>query len=274
MDHPDSNPYVIFTDLDGTLLDQKSYEYRQALAGLNLIQYKDIPLVFCSSKTRSEQMIYRAKLGINHPFIVEDGGAIFIEADYFPFEFEYDKSIGIFKVFELGTSYPVIREALLSVQNETGIQLNGYGDLSIEEVSNITGLDKQEASLAMAREYQETLVTVLEPNEALKVEAALKKHGLRLNKGRRFCNISGQNDKGKAVTILASLYRQLLGEISLIGIGDSYNDVPLFNAVDIPVLVQKSPNTWETIERPDNIIKVLGVGPLGWNRFVIDFLSH
>jgi mannosyl-3-phosphoglycerate phosphatase len=268
------NRYVIFTDLDGTLLDKNSYEYQEALTGLNLVQSKGIPLVFCSSKTRVEQMFYRARLGIEHPFIVEDGGAILIEADYFPFDFTYNKTIGNFRIIKLGAAYPVIRRALLDVQNETGVRLRGYGDISVKEVCDITGLDSQAACLAMAREYQETLVIGLEPEEAFKVATALSKRGLKLNKGSRFFSISGQNDKGKAVTILANLYRRLLGEISLIGIGDSYNDIPLFAAVDIPVLVQKSQNAWEPIESPDHIVKVLGVGPAGWNRFIIDFLSH
>ena len=44
---------IIFTDLDGTLLDFR-YSYKEAVPALNLIRKKNIPLIICSSKTRAE----------------------------------------------------------------------------------------------------------------------------------------------------------------------------------------------------------------------------
>ena len=82
---------IIFTDLDGTLLDQYNYSYKKAIKALNLIRKKDIPLVFCTSKTRAEIEFYRKKLSNKHPFISENGGAIFIPNNYFNFKVDYDK---------------------------------------------------------------------------------------------------------------------------------------------------------------------------------------
>ena len=72
---------IIFTDLDGTLLDKK-YSYESALPALALIESHKIPLVLCSSKTRSEIEFYRTKLNNDHPFICENGGGIFIPIGY------------------------------------------------------------------------------------------------------------------------------------------------------------------------------------------------
>lgn len=68
---------IIFTDLDGTLLDSR-YSFRKALPAIKLIKEKNIPLILCSSKTRSEIELWRKKLNNNHPFISENGGGIFI----------------------------------------------------------------------------------------------------------------------------------------------------------------------------------------------------
>ena len=45
---------VIFTDLDGCLLDRETYSFEPAQAALRLIREKKIPLVLVSSKTRVE----------------------------------------------------------------------------------------------------------------------------------------------------------------------------------------------------------------------------
>ena len=46
--------YVVFTDLDGTLLDHTSYSHQAAEPALEAIRERRIPLVFCTSKTRAE----------------------------------------------------------------------------------------------------------------------------------------------------------------------------------------------------------------------------
>jgi len=77
-----SERIVIFTDLDGTLLDHCTYSYKEAEKALESIRRKNIPLIVCSSKTREEIEIYRKKLLNNGPFISENGGAIFIPEQY------------------------------------------------------------------------------------------------------------------------------------------------------------------------------------------------
>jgi predicted mannosyl-3-phosphoglycerate phosphatase (HAD superfamily) len=53
---------VIFTDLDGALLDRETYSFEPALPALRFIKEKKIPLIFVSSKTRAEIEGYRKKL--------------------------------------------------------------------------------------------------------------------------------------------------------------------------------------------------------------------
>ncbi|KAF5413010.1 MAG: Glucosyl-3-phosphoglycerate/mannosyl-3- phosphoglycerate phosphatase [Candidatus Methanocomedens sp.] len=77
--------YVIYTDMDGTLIDHDTYSYEAALPALDLIRKRNIPLVFCTSKTRAELEVYCKELEIYHPLISENGGAIFIPEDYFDF---------------------------------------------------------------------------------------------------------------------------------------------------------------------------------------------
>jgi len=131
---------IVFTDLDGTLLDPITYSYNQSLNAVELLQTKGVPLIFCSAKTRAEQEVYRRKLGIREPFIVENGGAIFIPENYFSFPFDFHKVTPGYTIIQLGTPYEQIREVLKRIEKETGITIKGFGDMNAEEIVKITSL--------------------------------------------------------------------------------------------------------------------------------------
>ena len=69
--------YVVFTDLDGTLLDHDTYGWEEARPALERCKRLFIPIVLVSSKTRAEMDHLRVKLSISSPFISENGGGIF-----------------------------------------------------------------------------------------------------------------------------------------------------------------------------------------------------
>ncbi|MCK5421566.1 MAG: HAD-IIB family hydrolase, partial [Deltaproteobacteria bacterium] len=69
---------MVFTDLDGTLLEHETYSSEAAIPAINALKEKNIPLIFCTSKTRAEIEEIQFQLKNIHPFISENGGAIFI----------------------------------------------------------------------------------------------------------------------------------------------------------------------------------------------------
>jgi len=74
---------LVFTDLDGTLLDHDTYSWAAAAPALEELQRREIPLIFCTSKTDAEVQALRRAMGNSHPFIVENGGAIVIPPGFF-----------------------------------------------------------------------------------------------------------------------------------------------------------------------------------------------
>ena len=93
---------IIFTDLDGTLLDYKDDSSSRVAPLVSKLKDGGVIILFCSSKTRVEQEVYRKRLGIDTPFIVENGGAIYISRDYFNFAYEYHRLGDGYNVIELG----------------------------------------------------------------------------------------------------------------------------------------------------------------------------
>jgi mannosyl-3-phosphoglycerate phosphatase len=263
---------VVFTDLDGTLLDRLSYSYDQTLEAISLLHSKRIPIVFCSAKTRAEQEAYREELSIKDPFIVENGGAIIVPRGYFPFRFNHHKVANDYLVIELGISHQEVREELKRIETEAGCHIKGFEDMSAEEIAKDTGLNLRFAALAKQREYDETFK--IEDTQE-KIEAVLDKieeAGLTHTHGGKYYSAMAGNDKGKAARILIELFRRKLGKMETIGIGDSENDISMLKAVDIPVLVQKPESLWEEMNLA-NIHKVEGVGPQGWSRAIHELVG-
>ena len=67
---------IVFTDLDGTLLDHETYRFDAALPALETLAARGVPLVLATSKTAAEIGPIRQALGRDVPAIVENGGGI------------------------------------------------------------------------------------------------------------------------------------------------------------------------------------------------------
>jgi len=262
--------YLVFTDLDGTLLDSETYSYEKSLAAINRLKENGIPIIFCSAKTRAEQEVYRRELGLFHPFIVENGSAIFIPRAYFPFPFDYHKAVDDLLAIELPIPYSRVRKLLANIGKENDFRFRGFGNMGAAEVAEITGLNIEFAKLAKQRKYDEPVK--FEPSgekDLSKFLAKLGEAGLNWAYGGQLYHVMGGGDKGKAVEILSGLYRKLWGKIRTIGLGNSLNDLPMLSQVDIPILVQKRDYSWEDIKLP-HLRKVQGVGPEGWSRGIVE----
>jgi mannosyl-3-phosphoglycerate phosphatase len=147
---------IIFTDLDGTLLNHGDYSWETPGLRWRKIREAGIPLVICTSKTRREVENVRIELGISSPFIAENGGGIFFPAGH------EDLSRGQAVVMDdalcipLGKPYGMIRAFMEQAGKDCGAR--GFGDMSVEEVSERTGLPLEKAALAKARDFTEPFV--------------------------------------------------------------------------------------------------------------------
>ncbi|MFC1728002.1 HAD-IIB family hydrolase [Nanoarchaeota archaeon] len=237
---------VIFTDLDGTLLDHDTYSYAKAKSALNIVKKKKIPLIICTSKTRAETEVYRKKLGIKDPFIVEDGGAIFIPNK---------------KTIELGTSYKKLRAELKKLKKR--FLIVGFGDMTPAQLKKDAGLTLKQARLAEKRDYDEPFI-IVRPKDKKIILNKIKKAGFNYTKGGRYYHLMGKNDKGKAVRILSGILRKKYGKIKTIGIGDSQNDFKMLSKVDKPYLVMKKNKKYAS----NKYNRAGAVGPAGWNKVI------
>jgi mannosyl-3-phosphoglycerate phosphatase len=261
---------IIFTDLDGTLLDSRTYSYEKSLAAINRLEENGIPIIFCSAKTRAEQEVYRRELGLFHPFVVENGGAILIPQGYFPFPFDYHKTVDDLLAIELAIPRRRVRRLLARIGRENEFGFKSFVDMSAAEVAEITGLNLESAELAQQREYDEPVKLQSSGEKHLsKFLSQLGEAGLNWSYGGRLHHVMGGSGKGKAVEVLSGLYREMWGEIRTVGLGNGMNDLPMLSQVDVPILVQKRDHSWEDMDLP-GLRKVRGVGPEGWSKAIAE----
>ncbi len=257
---------VIFSDLDGTLLHPQSYSFEAAEPALAAIRLGKTPLVLCTSKTRAEAEMWRERLKNDHPFIVENGGAIYIPDGYFPFEVPGATRRDGYAVIELGTPYLELVQALREAALESGCEVLGFHQMSLADICLRTSLPVRQAALAKQREFDEPFEILGSGTHALL--ASIESRGKRWTRGDRFYHITGANGKGAAVNVLIELYRRWFGSVRTVGVGDGHNDAEFLQAVEVPVIIRSQFAI--ALKRAVPYAHVtFAPGPHGWNEAVL-----
>ena len=267
--------FLIFTDLDGTLLDHVTYEWKEALPALNRCKESHIPVILVSSKTRAEIDLLRRKLSLTAPFISENGGGIFFPGKTFeepPQGASFDK--GLWR-WSLGLPYGQLVKGIREIREELGWSIKGFSDMSADEISRLTGLDEETSKLAAQREYDEPFI-ILEGqllDEDVLIEAAGRR-GLTVTRGGRFYHLHGDNDKGRSMAKIISWYKRFHGEVITIVLGDSPNDFPMLKLADYPVVVRGKRDFSKLKKGIPRLTITREMGPEGWNSAVLGILGN
>jgi mannosyl-3-phosphoglycerate phosphatase len=270
-----SPSYIIFSDLDATLLDHQTYDFSAAQPALNFIKENHIPLVLVSSKTKAEMAQYQNKMGLSDfPFVVENGSAIYTAIDYFKnINFKDKKLSDIHDCYRLGISYKELIRILSSISQSYNYTIRGFHNISKEEIHAITGLEGNELEMSMRRGYSIPLLYDKKAEQILRKE--IDKFNLHLLYGGRFMHLLSKTDKGKAMRLLMEGYQSKfpMARLKSIVIGDSLNDYAMLKEADFPILVKRHDNSYEDRIRIENLIHSPGIGPVGWNDSVLSILK-
>jgi len=268
---------IVFTDLDGTLLDHSTYKWEAAQPALRQLRLSGSPVVLCTSKTRAEVLPLRDQLKLTDPFVTENGGAIYIPRNYFPFALPTAQVEAGYQVLELGQRYTNLVRALEEAAETSGVKVRGFSHMKEDEVAKLCGLKRDGARRARQREFDEPfLLEKGTPRQKDCFFRWIQQRGLRWREGGRFLHLMGDNDKGVAVRRLIDLYRQLWGDIRTVGLGDSPNDLDFLSVVEVPVLVAKSNGSHDdTVRSKLRAVQLApGPGPVGWNQALLEMLGN
>ncbi len=265
---------LIFTDLDGTLLNQDDYLYDEALPTIHKLQSAQIPIIPVTSKTQAEVASICSEIGLNDPFITENGSAIFMSKNEDRFNLPLmTTEDNRYYYHLLGFNYESARIVLQQMSATLQTNLIGFGDLSVKEICQLTGLSVTEGERAKQRDFSEPFLTPKNiPAKLLLQTASL--YNCTVVVGDRFSHLISQNSgKGNAVKWLLNNYKLKRKKTITIGLGNTPNDISLLENVDIAIVVPGKKGVHQGLQHKNWRIAQAS-GSKGWSLAVEKIISQ
>ncbi|WP_404361725.1 HAD-IIB family hydrolase [Marinobacter sp.] len=267
---------IIFTDLDGTLLDHDTYDWSPAKPALEELEKHRIPLILNSSKTTAELQRLRREIGNHHPYIAENGAVLVIPAGYFG-SADADADAGDSdsdEIIRFGSPRQDLLEVLGRLR-EDGYSFLGFNDMSVEQLAAETGLDPASAALAKKRLATEPVLWQGNQMEIDGFRRALEQEDLKLVKGGRFFHVMGAFDKARPIGALMKRYQSFYAgeELVSVALGDGPNDRPMLEEADIAVVIRAARPEPLVLSEDHSVMYSDRKGPEGWKQCVMTILA-
>lgn len=252
-------PLIVFSDLDGTLIDHETYEWTAATQALDALQQIGAGLVLASSKTAAEIAVIRAEVGREDwPAIAENGAGLLPAGAAADID---------------ATDYTRLRDALDALPSEMRQPFTGFGDMTTQGVADATGLSPEAAELAKTRSFSEPGIWSGDEQQKSTFLAALANVGISAQQGGRFLTLSyGANKAGRMAQIIDEH-----APAHTIALGDAPNDIAMLEAADHGVIIanpHRPPLPTLAGEESSQIFRTNGAGPSGWNEAILHLLKQ
>ncbi len=265
---------LVFTDMDGTLLDHDTYSFAAAAPTLEALKNRGIPVIPTTSKTFAEMLVLRKQIDLAGPFIVENGAAAYIPHGFFD-----QKPTGTVwqdgfwcKSFISSKNYWL--KLLEKIKDEYADEFTHFSQMSIEQIQQATGLDEASAKLAAQRQFGEPVLWQGEDSRKQDFIDSIRSRGAYPLEGGRFIHVSGDCNKGDALRWLVSEYeRQHHCKARSIALGDGKNDVAMLEAADVAVRIASPSHAPPAVNKDENVFTSTKLGPEGWTEILTSLLS-
>jgi mannosyl-3-phosphoglycerate phosphatase family protein len=267
---------LVFTDLDGTLLDHHHYNFEPARLMIARLKKANIPIIPVTSKTKVEVVSLMRQLDLHGPFIIENGAAVLIPSGYFSKQPEGTLFQKDYWVHVLSESRQKWVNILAQMKPQFPEQFTSFTCMTHEEIAKVTGLSIEMAHLAACREYSEPIVWLGDQIQKIKFKQRLSELGNPIVEGGRFMHFTVDTNKGIAVRWLLDCFKSINEKHHYysIALGDGENDLSMFNQVDQAILIRSPNQPPLKVPEQDNLIISEKMGPEAWSEELEKLSKH
>ena len=250
---------IFMTDLDGTLLGHDDFScgvIREDLLGLIR---QDIKVVLNSSKTKAEIDLFCESLGVRLPFICENGAAFF-NSDILGLSGSADtpQQAGT----DVATLMTAWHEAIDTDLRRHCIFLD---DMEPVAQSRLLGLSDDDLDRAMDRQFSALFAFCGPDDRFVHLQRQAERAGILIHTGGRVHCLSGHHDKSGYNNFIRQHAACGNAPLTLIGFGDSNNDVAMLCDADIACVVPRPMRSALKLPNPPAmVITAPQPAPTGW----------
>lgn len=250
-------PALIFTDLDGTLLDHDSYRWDAARPMLDRLRRAGIPVVLASSKTAAEMIPLRAAMALGPVPMICENGAGLVGADN--------------RAAAQPGPHARLRATLARIAPGLRADFEGFSDMAPARLAELTGLPPEAAALAARRQFSEPGVWHGDAESRARFVRALAAAGIAARQGGRFLTLSFGGTKADRMAEISDRY----GNPPTVALGDAPNDAEMLQAADHAILIANPAAPPMPPLRPrGRLRRSTAPGPAGWAQELAALLAE
>lgn len=245
--------WLVFTALDGSLLDPRTFSNEAAKASLQRLAAAGVPVIPVTTRTFAEARPLAEHLGLEGPIVIEAGGGI-------------ARRVGTsWRIEACGGEPKTLRAAVPHIERQARARLRLYSTMRPDEAAIASGLTGVELRRSMQRHFAEPFL--LEAGTLDDVVQAAAALGLRVRTGRRFHHLCGGSEKGHgAYRIRREIAHSLDLRPLVVALGVSPMDADFLELADIPIIVPRTDGTADPALRArfPEARAAAAAGPRGW----------
>ena len=246
---------VIFTDLDGSLLHRDTFKFDPIKNYITTLIDHGIIIIPNSSKTEAEIKEFNKELGINLPYISENGSSIHnlnLINPNFPNKIilsrDKDELLKLFSS-KVPDSLKSKCVQIFKMTNKQQEKIFGQSNDRLKDV--------------LDRKYTLPFLFKGDKTEKNKLSKILSSSSLTLQEGGRVVNLCDNINKVKSMNKVIKILKKTEDRIKSIAVGDNYNDLEMLKNCDIPCLVFNDKFKLDQINI-NNLIFSNKPSPEGW----------